>query len=184
MKLAALFLLAVSSATHALDFRPIVIESAGEGGKYTYLQFRDQGHAVTYMPPKSWLFIGHASQLCLTAPGITGSEIDISALPMKEPMAVESSSLKVFEELARQSLPAEASKVELVAVAFNPLVIDARQTVEVTFNYVIFGGPIKVSLLYAARENELLCFRVVARPADFARLQQTFKVSLYSLAGL
>ena len=184
MKLAALLLLAVASAAHALDFRPVVIESAGEGGKYTYLQFRDHGQAVTYMPPKSWLFIGHAAQLCLAAPGTTGAEIDFSALPIKEPMAVESFNLKAFEELARQSLPAEASRVELIGAAFNPLVIDSHQTVEVTFAYVIFGGPIRVSLLYAARENDLLCFRVVARPADFDRLSQTLKMSLHSLAGL
>ena len=167
MKLPALLLFAVASAAHALDFRPIVIESAGEGGKYTYLQFRDQGHAVTYMPPKSWHFVGHASQLGLTVPGATGAEIDISALPMKEPPTVARSNLQAFESLARQSLPAEAAKVELTAVCFNPLVIDARQTVEVTFTYVIFGGPIKVSLLYAARENELLCFR--RRPAGRLR---------------
>ena len=41
-----------------------------------------------------------------------------------------------------------------------------------------------MSLLYAAREGELLCFRLVARPEDFARLNQTFKMSLHSLAGL
>lgn len=184
MKLTALLLLAAAYATYAIDFRPVAIEAAGEGGKYTYLQFRDQGQAVTYMPPRSWRFIGHASQLCLTAPDVTGAEIDICALPMKEPMAVESANVQAFVELARQSLPAEAYKVEMTAAAFNPLIIDSHQTVEVTFTYVIFGGPIKVSLLYAAREGELLCFRVVARPDDFDRLSQTFKMSLHSLAGL
>ena len=184
MKLATLFLIAAASLAHALDFRPIVIESAGEGGKYTYLLFRDQGKAVTYMPPKAWLYNGHASRLGLAAPGTVGAEIDMSVLPLKESMAVESSNFRAFAELARRSLPSEASKVELADVACNPLNIDGHRTIEIIFTYVIFGGPVKMSLLYAARENELLCFRVVARPEDFDRLHQTFNLSLHSLAGL
>ena len=184
MKLATLLLIAAATVTHALDFRPIVIESAGEGGKYSYLQFRDQGKTVTYMPPKAWLYSGQASRLGLAAPGTAGAEIDISALPLKESMAVESSNFRAFAELARRSLPAEASKVELADVTYNPLNLDGHRTIEMIFTYVIFGGPVKVSLLYAVRENELLCFRVVARPEDFDRLHQAFKLSLHSLAGL
>lgn len=183
MKLAALILLAAASAVGALDFRPVVMEGRGEGGKYTYLEFHDDGKAVTYMPPRTWCFHGSAAQLCLTVPDTKGVEIDISVLPVKAPMIVESASLAAFKEFAQNSLPSEAGKVELVAVD-NPLIIDGRKTVEFTFQYVIFGGPVKVSYLYAAREKELLCFRVVARPEDFDRLHQTFRLSLHSLAGL
>ena len=184
MKPATLLLLAVTATAGALDFRPIVMEGRGEGGKYAYLQFRDGGNTVTYMPPRSWAFHGREAQLCLAVPKTTAAEIDISVLAVKEPMPVEAASLPAFEEFARQSLPDEAGKVELIAVDFNPLIIDGRKTVEVTFNYVIFGGPIKVSYLYAARGKELFCFRVVARPEDFDRLHQAFKMSLHSFAGL
>ena len=184
MKLTALLLLAATSAAWALDFRPVVMEGRGEGGKYAYLQFRDAGRAVTYMPPRLWKFHGREGQLCLTVPGITGAEIDIGVQVMREPMLVEAAGLRAYEELARQALPTEAVKVELNAVTFNPLVLDGHQTVEVTFTYVIFGGPLKVSFLYAAREKELLCCRVVARPEDFDRLHQAFALSLHSFAGL
>ena len=184
MKLAALLLLGAASVAGALDFRPIVMEGRGEGGKYAYLQFRDHEKPVTYMPPRSWKFHGRESALCLAVPDTTGVEIDISVLELSEPMVVETARLPAFEEFARQALPMDAIKVELVAVENNPIIVDGHKTVEVTFNYVIFGGPIKVSFLYAAREKELFCFRVVARPEDFERLHQTFRLSLHSFAGL
>ena len=183
MKLAALLVLATASAAGALDFRPMVMEGRGEGGKYTYLEFRDAGHAVTYMPPRTWRFHGRSDQLCLTVPDTTGVEIDISVLPVGVPMVVETASLPAFEEFARRALPSEAAKVELVAMD-NPLIIDGRKTVEFTFQYTIFGGPVRVSFLYAAREKELVCFRIAARPEDFDRLRQTFRLSLHSVAGL
>ena len=184
MKLPAMFLFAVTATAGALDFRPMVMEGVGEGGKYSYLQFHDHEKAVTYMPPRSWAFHGRDTQLCLVVPKSTGTEIDMSVFAVKKPMPVETANLHAFEELARQSLPAEASKVELVAVDFNPLVIDGHKTIEVIFDYVIFAGPIKVSYLYTAREAEVLCFRVVSRPEDFDPLRQTFKMSLHSFAGL
>ena len=184
MKLAALLFLAAASVAAALDFRPMVMEGRGEGGKYTYLEFRDDGKAVTYMPPRSWRFHGGAAQLCLTVPDTTGVEIDIGLLALKEPMPVESANLSAFADIARQSLPAEAVKVERGAVDFNPLIIDGHNTVEVTFDYMIFGGPIRVSCLYAARGKELVCFRVVARPDDFDRVHLAFRLSLHSFAGL
>lgn len=184
MKLATLLLLAAVSAASAMDFRPMVMEGRGEGGRYAYLQFRDHEKAVTYMPPRFWKFHGRESALCLTVPETTGVEIDISVLELSEPMPVETAKLSAFEEFARKSLPLDAIKVELVAVEDNPLAIDGRKTVEVTFNYVIFAGPVRVSYLYAAREKELFCFRVVARPEDFDRLHQTFRLSLHSFAGL
>lgn len=180
----ALLLLAAASSAVALDFRPVLVESRGEGGKYTYLEFRDLGNTVTYMPPRTWRFHGGATRLSLTAPDTKGVEIDIGVLPLREPMPVDAAHLSAFASLALLSLPAEAVKVEQVAVDFNPLLIDGHATVEVTFKYVIFGGPIEVSYLYAARENALICFRVVARPEDFDRLHQTFRLSLYSFAGL
>lgn len=184
MKLSAFLLLAVVSAAGALDFRPTVVEGRGEGGKYSYLQFRDNGNNVSYMPPRTWGFRGRESTLCLTVPGTTGVEIDIGVLPLKDPRLEEPRNLRAFEEFSRQLLPGEAAKVEFVAVEFNPLVIDGRNTVEVTFSYLIFGGPIKVSFLYAVRDKDLLCFRVVAKPEEFDRLHQTFRTSLHSFAGL
>ena len=184
MNRAALLLLTATATAGALDFRPVVIENIGEGGRYRYLQFRDEGRAVTYMPPKAWTFHGDAARFCLTVPQTTGVEIDISAVAVTAPMPVEAANVSAFVELARQALPAEAAKVEKVAASFNPLILDGHATVEVIFDYVIFGGPVRVSQLYAARGEGLVCFRVVARPADFDRLHETFRLSLHSFAGL
>jgi hypothetical protein len=184
MKRASLLLLAAASTAGALDFRPMLMDGIGEGGRYTYLEFRDEGKVVTYMPPRTWRFHGVASQLCLTVPETTGVEIDISLLAAGKPLPVEAENLSAFEDLARKSLPSEAVKVARGGVAFSPLIIDGHKTVEVTFDYIIFGGPIRVSFLYAAREKALVCFRVVSRPEDFERLHQAFLLSLHSFAGL
>ncbi len=185
MKLAALLLLAAASAAPALDFHPLVVEAQGEGGKYTYIEFRDEGKAVTYMPPRGWKFHGRDLKLCLVVPDCTGVEIDLGLIAMDEPVDGKGTNfLLMLEKFARASLPEAATKVELLGAEYNPLIIDGHQTVEVTFRYVIFGRPIKVSLLYLARKSELLCFRVVAPPAEFDRLHQTFRLSLHTFAGL
>jgi hypothetical protein len=184
MKLAAFLLLAAVTGAAALDFRPMLIEAQGEGGKYTYLQFRDAGKAVTYLPPRGWKFHGRADALCLTVPETVGVEIDIRVVPLEEPLRVESASQSAFEQVARRALPGEGTKVELVAVEANPLSIDGHKTIEFTFQYVIFGGPVRVSFLYLTRGEELLCFRVASHPTAFDRLHRIFRQSLHSFAGL
>lgn len=185
MKLIALFLLAATAAAPALDFRPLVVEAQGEGGKYTYLEFRDEGKSVTYMPPRGWKIYGRDSHLCLSVPGCTGVEIDFGLIPVGEAVVEQGTNLLLLlEKLARAALPPAATKVELLGAEQNPLIIDGHQTIEVTFRYVIFGGPLKVSFLYLARKGELLCFRVVAPPAEFERLHETFRLSLHTFAGL
>lgn len=184
MKLAVLLLLAAVSGAAALDLRAIVMEAQGEGGKYTYLEFRDRGKPVTYMPPTGWKFHGRAEALSFTVAETVGVEIDIRRQELDVPLSMDESDGRAFERLARQSLPGDATKVELLGREANPLRIDGRATVEFTFQYVIFGSPVRVSQLYLTRGYELLCFRVVARPADFARLHRTFRQSLHSFDGL
>ncbi|MEA3207279.1 MAG: hypothetical protein QOE70_336 [Chthoniobacter sp.] len=184
MKLLALLLLSGMCTVHALDFVPTEVKVSGEGGQYTYLQFRDGKTKVGYLPPASWTYKGGGGRFCLVPPEVAGAEIDFRVLTLPPALTVEPANLQAFANLALEAVPNGANKVELLTTVFNPLEIDSRKSIEITLGYNFFGQSLKASHLYIVRGQTLLLFRVAAQPADFERLRKTFQASLHTLAGL
>lgn len=203
MKFTSFLLIASIGTAQALDLTPMEAKSSGEGGQYSFVEFRDGRKKVSYMPPSSWVFRGDASCFRLADRDTPSAEIDITLRPVRDSLKVDEAKLKEFEELALLSLPSGTAKATIESVAFNPLEIDSYKTVEVVMSYTFFGQVIKASSLFAIRESAavrfriedsptansargatLITFRTAARPGEFDRIRQIFHSSLHSLAGL
>ena len=203
MKTSLLILIASVASAQALDLTPIEAKASGEGGQYTYLEFRDGRSKVSYMPPKTWDYQGAASSLRLVDRDVSSAEADITVRPMKEALQLDEASLKSFEEIARQNLPQGAIKVQTESTIISPLEIDGHKTIEVVMCYNFFGQTIKASSLFtirecapvrfrvdaqpsstAARDATLLIFRTTAPLGEFERMRKIFHSSLNTMAGL
>lgn len=203
MKSLLLLLITWAVSASALDLTPIETKASGEGGQYTYVEFRDGHTKMTYMPPKAWDFRGDASCFRMADRDVSSAEIDITLRSLKDPLKLDDSNLKEFEEIAVRGLPQGAIKVETESTVFNPMEIDGHKTVEVVVCYNFFGQTIKASSLFAirecapvrfrvgsvpastmARDSMLLIFRTAAPLNEFDRMRKVFHLSLHTIAGL
>lgn len=155
-----------------------------EGIRFPNVTFRDGAKNVTYSPPHGWKLSGGGARLSIEPPDIIQSGATIQVLPAKESLPLTEKELKVYGERAVSLVPRDAAKVEVVEAVVSALRICGKPLAEVTVTYAFFGQTFKMNVLFLPRAEEEVCFKLIARAADFDALQKAFRTSLYSIEGL
>lgn len=178
--LLAFTVLATSHAALDLNPRPHTFEV--EGNKIEDVAFKYGSGLVTYSPPVSWRTIGSETQLQLIPP-VAQAEATIST-EAKAAAPFTAAAVAMLKKELLAKLPEGVTAIEWSEDRDNPLQICGHATYEVEVTYSAFGKRFKNSTLICNFAEEQLRFRVVAPEAEFGRVYEPFRQSLYTLAGL
>ncbi len=178
----ALFSVALVSAAQAgIDFTPIRGQRVLEGIVFPQLVFQQNGHAITYEPPRGWSVTGDGATLKLTPPDVSQAQAVMEQSPLPAPQFFDPALTQRLQQMVLGSLPGGAANVALVSEEKNPLQIGQHETYAVTVSYNFYGQDFLMSVLFANLPDTQLRFRTVARKADFEKVHRAFRASLYTL---
>jgi hypothetical protein len=180
---AAIMTAALAPLDAAVDLTPNPSSYEVEGCRFPCVFFRDGSQRIQYAPPAGWQLNGGGAQVRLVPSNITQADAVIEILPSLSG-APTTESDATLGRLATGALPRDAEKVEMLGTAVNPLRIERAGTVEFTLRYQHFGVSYQSSVLLMRRGADLWRFTFTARSGDFARLNETYRASLYSLQTL
>jgi hypothetical protein len=167
-----------SFAQGELQFIPTSREYEVEGVKGTLLAFHDKnGPEITYQQPAGWQYSAKAAKLVLRPPN-TQAEAVIEKLPLSQPASFDEEAIKNLVREVLAMAPKGASDVNVEGQQISPLRISAKETFLVTISYQFFGERYKRSVIFLNRDKDQIRFQLIARAADFPKLQEAFFGSL------
>jgi hypothetical protein len=167
-----------------IDFTPTAGERTFEGIKFPELYFREKDRKVSYEQPRGWKYSGDSSRIRFTPPDVAQAFGEISQTPLPAPQNFDEPTMKRLQDQVLASLPPDSRNVAILSTEKNPLVINARETFEVTVAYELYSERYHQSVLFMSLPDTQITFRFVARKPDFEKLHRTFRKSLGSLQWL
>lgn len=178
------YILFACAAAAEVNLTPRVEEYEGDGMKFKQLVFADGDSRVIYGPPANWDYAGSPKLFKLHPRGKGQAEALVYSIPVQKPRAFDEESAKhLVAEVISQS-PAGSSGIAVVASARYPLMIERKETYQVTVRYSNAGSNFVRSTIFLNREREQFRFELVCREEDFKELGKQFQGSLYSLQNL
>lgn len=165
----------------AVDLTPSTSTYEVEGLRFPCVVFRDGGTRIQYQPPTGWQLSGGGSRLRLSPADRALAEGFIEILPGTADLSKADETLG---RLAAAVLPRDAEKVESLGMSVNPLRIEQADTVEFTLRFSQYGVGYQTSVLLMRRGSELWRFTFTARAAEFSRIHELYRSSLYSIQTL
>jgi hypothetical protein len=185
-KLLALLLLVppVSSAFAGIDFTPTTGERTLEEIKFPQLFFHENDRKISYEQPRGWTYTGDSSRIKFTPPNVPQAFGEIAQAPLPKPQNFDDETIKLLQDQVIHSLPGDSHDVVLVSAEKNPLMINGRETYEVTVAYQFYGERYQQSVLFMNLPDTQLTFRFLSRKPDFEKLHRAFRGSLSSLQWL
>lgn len=167
-------------AAGPIDFTPTSGQRVLENVTFPQLVFHQDGHPITYEQPRNWTFTAGAAQLRLT-PDIAQAQASIEQVALSNPQPFDERAVAALRLVVLASIPGGATDAKIVAEEQNPVPIDHQTSYAITANYSFFDQDYAVSFLFANLGDTQLRARLVARKADFDKLQRAFRGSLFSL---
>ncbi len=175
---------AATSDTGALDLTPLPGEYVVEGIKRPLVNFRSAGaeiHLISYVPP--WRITGSFESATMQIPesaalGRIWKADNHARLDLSDEDAVRAWTLS--------NQPPGANDLKIETVEKNPVFIDGKPSVEITFTYGLYGRPLKGCMLVTRRAldcPEMVVFEISCHPGDFVKLHRLLQQSLYSIQG-
>jgi hypothetical protein len=164
-----------------IDFAPTSGTREIEGLVFPQVVFHQDGHPISYEPPKGWTYSGDSTEFRLTPPNTSLAQAQIGQTTLPSPQVLDEASIKQLQQVVIGSLPGEAKNVQLVAQEPNPIRIDKQPSCEVLVSYSYFGQDYLASVTFANLGDLQLRFRIVARKTEFEALHRAFRASLFSL---
>jgi hypothetical protein len=175
----------ISSVFAAIDFTPTAGQRELDGVTFSQLVFHDKGRCVTYEQPRGWTYSGDSSHIRFIPPGTSLAVGEISQVPIPTPQNFDDDATKTWlRNQVLTSLPSESREAKLISMEKNPLMINARDTLEITVTYNLHGENYLQSVLFLHLPDVQLNFRFISRKSDFPKLHQAFRGSLCSLQWL
>ncbi len=171
----------VSRVSAAIDFTPTTGERTLEGIVFKQLIFHQDGHPITYEPPRGWTYFGEAGRLRLTPKDFGQAQAQITQAALAEPQAFDDSTKKVLQTQVLGSIPQGAQNAVVVTDEVDSLNINGRQAYVVTVGYTQSGQDYRLSVIFMNVEKTQLQFRVIAGKKDFQQVSRLFRGSLFSL---
>lgn len=163
-----------------IDFNPTTGERKLENIVFTQLILHQDGHAISYEPPRDWTVTG-GGQLTLVPKDVAQAKATIEQAPLPAPKALDETSAASLRQVVLAAIPPDAQNAKVVAEETNPGLIKGQPSYSITANYGYFGQDYAVSMLFANLGDIQLRAKLVARKGDFESLQRAFRGSLYSL---
>lgn len=185
-KLLLLFLLGppLWCAFAEIDFTPTAGERTFAGIKFPELYFHEKDRRISYEQPRGWKYSGDSSRIRFTPPDVPQAFGEISQTPLPALQNFDELTMKRLQDQLLASLPPDSRNVAILSTEKNPLVIDARETFEVTVSYELYSERYHQSVLFMNLPDTQLSFRFLARKPDFEKLHRAFRESLGSLQWL
>jgi hypothetical protein len=177
--LISLFSLA-SSAVGAIDLSPVKGERVLDGIKFSQLLFRDGERQITYEPPRNWKYSGDSSQVKLTPPDVSQAQAVIDQSPLAAPQVFSEETVKGLQANVLKYVPPGSLDVAIVSEEKTPVFVNGKETYALTVSYRFANQDYLMSVLYVNLPETQLRFRLVARKADFEKLQKAFRGSVFS----
>ena len=171
----------VLSARAAIELTANVTETTTPMGfKAQYFTFRDQGRAITYEPPRGWSPSGGGGAIKLVPPALTQAYAEIGQVPLPAPQNFDEETIKKLRDSTLASVPPDSQNVTLVSEQRNPVVLNQNHTYEVVISYQAFGQEFMAATIYMNLPDNQVRFRTVARKADFPKVHEAFRGSLFT----
>jgi hypothetical protein len=167
-----------------IDFTPTVGTRVLEGVSFPQLIFRQDGHQISYEPPRDWSYTGDGSRLRLTPARVPQAQAIIEQTVLSSPQALDESMVKQLPSLVTAALPPDATNVQVIAEESSPVRVNQQESHELFVTYSYFGQVYEMSALFANVGDLQLHFRLLARKADFEALHRAFRGSIFSLRWL
>ena len=181
---AAFAALLIASARGELQLTPSVVQYELDGVKLKQLAFPDGEKQVTYQSPRGWDYSGSIDRLTLRPPNKPQAEAVIYKISLQQPGSFDDATVKKLVDETIASLPKSSTNIQMVSQEKNPLLIQRKETLLITFTYNLYGVNYSRSILFLNRGNEQIRFQLVCREADFKELQKAFMGSQYSWQNL
>ena len=164
-----------------IDFAPTSGHREVEGISFPQVIFHQDGHPISYEPPKGWTYTGDSKEFRLTPPKTTLAQAQIGQSPLPAPQVFDEATIKQLQQFVISSLPGDVTNVQVVPQQPNSIRINQQPSVEVVVSYTYSGQDYLASVTFANLGDLQLRFRLVARKAEFDALHRAFRASLFSL---
>lgn len=168
---------------NAVNLTPIPFTEEFEGGKRSYIVFRDGGSQIGYQPPSNWRLSGSASKLILTSDA-PNADAQIEVTTVARAVAINQASLAQYSLLAQQELPRTVKNITVTETVLNPLKISGHDTAAISLQFDAFGITYRSKVIYMNRDSEQWAFRFTAPASSFRDNYEPFRRSLYTIHGM
>jgi hypothetical protein len=168
------------TATAAIDFTPTVSEYTAEGLKFHQLSFKDGTRRIIFEPPQQWTCHGTTSMLRLAPSNTARAEAIVQAVEAKASDKLDDKALAACREQFLAGLPTGSQGGEITKEEFNPVQLERASSYAITGQYKAIGEVFICSVVFVNLPESQLTFRLTARKADFATLDQAFRRSILS----
>ena len=174
------FALAAPFAQAGVDFNASTSERMLAGIKFQQLNFTENGRRITYEHPRGWAYSGAGSRIRFTPPGLTQAFAEIDQTPLPAPAPINEDVAKALQQAALASIPPDSLTPALVSEAVNPFRVNNHETYEAVLSYGAFGQEFMMGVIYVRLPDTQLRFCTVARKADFEKVHEAFRSSIFS----
>jgi hypothetical protein len=165
-----------------IDFTPTEGTRTLEGVVFKQIRFHQDGHVISYDPPRGWTLSGDGGGMRLTPPDISQARVTVEQTPLPAPQAFDEPTVQKLQQVALGEVPSEATNATLLEEEKNPLPIHQHETYGVTVGYNFLGQDYAANLLFVNLGDTQVRFRTIARKADFDQVRRAFRASLFTLA--
>lgn len=177
----ALLCASVGSASAGVELNSKVTESTSPlGFKSQHFTFSYNGRPITYEAPRGWSPSGGGAAIKFTPPEAIQAQADITQSPLPAPQAFDEPTIKSLREKALATLPPESQQVEIISETPNLVILSGNQSYSFIISYQAFGQHFMTGLIYVHYPDTQLRFRTVARKADFEKIHEAFRASLFA----
>jgi hypothetical protein len=167
-----------------LDLTPQVHVSELEGIRSEQTAFRNGSDLVTWTPPFGWSLSGRGSKLVLRPKEFAQADALVEVLALPSSTSLDDAFARELKEQVARSLPREATAVEWQQDEINPLLLNRHPTRKMIASYEVLGQRFTKAIWTCNFAEQQVRFHLTARAADFAKMQEPFRQSLYTWQGL
>lgn len=164
-----------------IDFTPTTGERNLEGIVFKQLIFHEDGHAITYEPPRGWTYFGNGTRFRLTPADFGQAQAEITQAALVEPQIFDESTKKNLQTQVLAAVPQGGQNILVIPESGDSLNINGQATFVVTVGYTQFGQDYRLSAMFMNHAKTQLQFRVIAKKKDFDQVNRLFRGSLFSL---
>lgn len=171
-------------ASAQLDLTPGVYVSQLEGTRTEITAFRNGAGQVTWQSPPNWRIIGGGTRISLIPPDAIQAEARVEIFGPQAGDTFDEEFSKTFRGEVASSLAREITALEWADDEASPLLINRHPTYKVTASYTLGAQRFTTAVWVCNFAKQQVRFRLTARAADFEKLHEIFRESLYTWQGL
>jgi hypothetical protein len=167
-----------------LDLSPQLQISELEGVRTEITAFRNGTDLVTWQPPHHWRLSGGGRQVTLSPPNTAHADAMVEIVDLAAGPVLDQAFARSLKEQVVRSLPREVTELQWAEDEANPLLMNQHPTYKVTLSYTLFAQRYTKAMWVCNFAAQQLRFHFTARAADYEKLHELFRQSLYTWQGL